>query len=82
MTGRYRCFSSSPPKFITGSMPSLEISNVTAVEAHARATSSIATAWVTRSAPWPPYSVGAHNAGSSMSTQARKLSQGYSSRSS
>ena len=39
---------------MTGSMPSLEISRVTAVEAHTRATSSAMIAWVTMSAPAPP----------------------------
>ncbi|CAB4774897.1 unannotated protein [freshwater metagenome] len=39
---------------MTGSMPSLEISMVTDVEAQPRASSSAMMAWVTMSAPAPP----------------------------
>ena len=37
-----------------GIIPSLEMSMVTEVEAHTRASSSAAMAWVTMSAPAPP----------------------------
>ena len=37
-----------------GIMPSLEMSMVTLVDAHARASSSTMMAWVTWSAPAPP----------------------------
>ena len=46
--------SSSVPQFMTGIMPSLEISMVREVEAHTRASSSAMMAWVTMSAPAPP----------------------------
>ena len=39
---------------MTGSIPSLEMSIVTDVDAHPRATSSAMIAWVTLSAPAPP----------------------------
>ncbi len=58
--------SSSEPQFMTGIMPSLEISRVTLVEAQTRASSSTMMAWVTWSAPAPPYSIGIPRAGSSM----------------
>ena len=43
---------------MTGSMPSLEISMVSEVEAQTRASSSAMIAWVTMSAPAPPYATG------------------------
>ena len=43
---------------MTGSIPSFEISRVTAVEAHTRAISSAMIAWVIMSAPAPPYGLG------------------------
>ncbi len=39
---------------MTGSMPSFEMSKVTEVDAQTRASSSVAIAWVTVSAPAPP----------------------------
>jgi hypothetical protein len=45
---------SSEAKFITGSIPSFEISIVTDVEAQPLASSSAMIAWVTMSAPAPP----------------------------
>ena len=51
---------------------------VSAVEAHTRASSSTMMAWVTMSAPAPPYSSGIPRAGSSISTQASKDFQGNS----
>ena len=50
----YFCFSSSLAKFMTGSIPSLEMRMVSEVEAQARDSSSTAMAWVTVSAPAPP----------------------------
>ncbi len=41
-----------------GSIESLEMSSIRLVDAHTRASSSAAIAWVTRSAPAPPYSTG------------------------
>jgi hypothetical protein len=60
------------PQLITGSMPSLEINMVSEVEAQTRANSSAMIAWVTMSAPAPPYSTGMPREGSSSSTQASK----------
>ena len=54
----YFVFSSSEPKFITGSMPSFEMRNMRLADASTRASSSTTIAWVTRSAPAPPYSAG------------------------
>ena len=51
---------------------------VSAVEAHTRASSSAAMAWVTVSAPAPPYASGMPSAGSSISLQASKDFQGNS----
>ena len=45
---------------------------VSEVEAQTRASSSAMIAWVTMSAPAPPYSTGMPRAGSSSSTQASK----------
>ena len=42
------------------------------MEEHTRASSSAMMAWVTMSAPAPPYSTGMPSAGSSSSTQASK----------
>ena len=53
-----------------GSIPSFEISIVTDVDAQPRASSSAMIAWVTMSAPAPPYSSGTQSAGRSISTQA------------
>jgi hypothetical protein len=61
---------------MTGSIPSLEMSMVRAVEAQTRASSSAMMAWVTMSAPAPPYSTGMPRAGSSSSTQASNDFQG------
>ena len=55
---------------MTGVIPSFEIRMVSAVEAHTRASSSAAMAWVTVSAPAPPYASGMPRAGSSISLQA------------
>ncbi len=52
--GRYSRLISSEAKLRIGSIPSLEISIVTEVEAHTRASSSAMIAWVTMSAPAPP----------------------------
>ena len=49
---------------------------VTLVDAHARASSSTMMAWVTLSAPAPPYATGMPKAGSSISTDALKPSHG------
>ena len=46
------------PQLITGSMLSFEIRMVSEVEAQTRASSSAMIAWVTMSAPAPPYSTG------------------------
>ncbi len=59
-----------------GIMPSLEMSMVTLVDAHTRASSSTMIAWVTWSAPAPPYGTGIPSAGSSISTDALKPSHG------
>src|SRR3954453_12235258 len=63
---------------MTGIIPSLEISIMRLVEAQARDSSSTMIAWVTWSAPWPPYPSGMPREGNSMATQALKLSHGYS----
>src|SRR5947207_2228279 len=76
--GRYRCLRSSEPQLMTGIMPSFEISIIRLVDAQARDSSSTMIAWVTWSAPVPPYSTGMPRAGSSMDRQASKLSHGYS----
>ena len=54
---------------------SREMRMVRAVEAQTRASSSTMIAWVTWSAPEPPYSTGMPRAGSSMARQSAKFSQ-------
>jgi hypothetical protein len=61
---------------MTGSIPSFEISSVSEVEAQTRASSSMQIAWVTASAPAPPYTEGTPRAGSSLATQAAKDAAG------
>ena len=58
------------------------MSNMRLVDAQPRASSSTAIAWVTRSAPTPPYSSGMPRAGSSISQIALNASQPYASLSS
>ena len=78
--GRYVRLSSSVPKLVIGSVDSFEISSMRLVDAHTRASSSAAIAWVTRSAPAPPCSTGRPSAGSSIVTRAWNASQSYRAR--
>src|SRR3954464_12425140 len=68
--GRYSDLSSSEPQFMTGIIPSFDISIINDVDAQARDSSSTMIAWVTGSAPAPPYSTGMPRAGSSIDRQA------------
>jgi hypothetical protein len=52
--GRKRCLSSSVPKSLIGSVPRSCSIRISAVEAHARATSSIATESISAPVPVPP----------------------------
>src|SRR5947208_14181716 len=75
--GRYRAFNSSEPQLMTGIIPSLEISIIRLVDAHALDNSSTMIAWVTWSTPQPPYSTGNPIAGSSIDRHDSKFLHGY-----
>ena len=76
--GRKRCLSSSVPKSWIGSVPSSWIIRISALEAHARATSSIATLSISVPVPVPPYSSGNGSPSRSCSANSLRMSHGYS----
>src|SRR5688572_17444794 len=63
-------------------MPSFEMRNIRLADASTRASSSATIAWVTRSAPLPPYASGNDRAVSSIALNASNDGHEYSSRSS
>src|SRR3954464_13552716 len=76
--GRKRCLSSSEPKSRIGSVPSSCTMRISAVEAQAFATSSIAMLSINVPVPVPPYSTSKGRPRRSCSANSRRRSHGYS----
>ena len=76
--GRKRCLSSSVPNRLIGSVPSSCTISISALEAHARATSSIATLSISVPVPVPPYSSPNGSPNRSCSANSLRRSHGYS----
>ena len=76
--GRKRCFSSSEPNSLIGSVPSSWIIRISAVDAHALAISSTAMLSISVPVPVPPYSLSNGSPRMSCSASSRRRSCGYS----
>ena len=76
--GRKRCLSSSEPNSLIGSVPRSWSMRISAVEAHAFATSSIATLSISAPVPVPPYSSSNGSPSRSCSANSLRRSHGYS----
>ena len=76
--GRKRCLSSSVPNRRIGSVPSSWTIRISAVEAHALATSSIAMLSISVPVPVPPYSSSNGSPSRSCSANSLRRSHGYS----
>ena len=76
--GRNRCFSSSEPKSLIGSVPSSWIIRIRALDAHALATSSTAMLSISVPVPVPPCSVSNGSPIRSWSANSSRMSRGYS----
>ena len=76
--GRKRCFCSSVPKSLIGSVPSSWIISIRALEAQALATSSTAMFSIRVPVPVPPCSVSKGSPNRSCSANSSRRSRGYS----
>ena len=76
--GRKRCFCSPLPNSLIGSVPSSCTASISDEEAHALATSSIATLSISVPVPVPPYSSSKGRPKRSCSANSLRMSHGYS----
>ena len=76
--GRKRCFCSSVPKSLIGSVPSSCTASISALEAHALAISSMATLSISVPVPVPPYSSSNGSPNRSWWANSSRMSHGYS----
>ena len=76
--GSSRCLSSSEPACWIGSVPSSWTIRISALDAHAFATSSIATFNISTPVSVPPYSSGNGKPSRSCSPKSLRMSHGYS----